>query len=491
MTAAPSAAARLARSSTLAVAGSAINGIAAFGVSIAITRTASSTSDSGAIFVATAVFNVAFLIATLGAEVGLVRQIARNPNAARQLVKTAVVPTAFFSVALAGLVIVNRSALAGVLAGDSDPAAVRSALTVVAPLIPVAALAALALAASRGLSTMTPTVLLDRITRPLSQVTLVVIAGLVWGTVGPMALAWALAFVPSFLGGWRWWTANSPGGLLDDHAAEDYWAFTAPQALTSVLSVLLRWLDIAVVAALTDTETAALYTAASRLLLAGNFINGAIMQSVSPLVAEALERGDRREAGDLLGTGTAWLVAIVWPLYVALIVVGAGFLETFGQEFREAATALAVLSLAMIVATGVGPIEAVLLMDGGSRESLLDNAIAVSAMLAVDLLLVPRIGLTGAAIGWAVGLLATNLLPLWQVWRRLVITPFGRGHLIAASSAVIMAGSVTLAARMALGSSFVVAVIATVVAYLAHLAVLSRFAGELELRQLKRALRKG
>lgn len=490
MTAAPSAAARLARSSTVAVAGSAINGVAAFGVAIAITRTATTTDDSGAIFVATAVFNVAFLIATLGAEIGLVRHIARDPSTARQLVRTAVLPTSIFSAALAGLIVVNRGWMAELLAGDSDPAAVETALLVVGPLVPVASLAAIALAASRGLSTMTPTVLLDRITRPVSQVVLVAGAGLVWGSVGPMALAWALAFVPSFIGGWRWWSRNSPAGLLDDGAPGDYWSFTAPQALTTVLNVLLRWVDIAVVAALTDTSTAALYTAASRLLLVGNFVNGAIMQAVSPMVADSLGRGDRRDAGELLGTGTAWLVALVWPLYVALIVMGAGFLELFGAEYRDAATALAILAVAMMVATGVGPIEAVLLMDGASRLSLADNAVAVVAMLAIDVALVPSMGLRGAAIGWAVGLLATNLLPLWQVWRRLSISPFGRAHAIAAIGAVAMMGAVTLATRSTLGDGLALAVVATAVGYGAHLALMTRFADELKLRDLRRALRK-
>ena len=315
-------------------------------------------------------------------------------------------------------------------------------------------------------------------------------AGLVWGSVGPMALAWALAFVPSFIGGWRWWSRNSPAGLLDDGAPGDYWSFTAPQALTTVLNVLLRWVDIAVVAALTDTSTAALYTAASRLLLVGNFVNGAIMQAVSPMVADSLGRGDRRDAGELLGTGTAWLVALVWPLYVALIVMGAGFLELFGAEYRDAATALAILAVAMMVATGVGPIEAVLLMDGGSRLSLADNAVAVAAMLAIDVALVPSMGLRGAASGWAVGLLATNLLPLWQVWRRLSISPFGRAHAIAAIGAVAMMGAVTLATRSTLGDGLALAIVATAVGYGAHLALMTRFADELKLRDLRRALRK-
>lgn len=490
MTAAPTAASRLARHSLVAVAGSAINGAAAFVVALAIARTAADTSDSGAIFVATAVFNVAFIVSTLGAEVGLVRQIARRPDTARQLVQGAVLPAALMSTAIAGLVAVNRRPIAEALSSAESADAVESALLVVAPLIPIATLATVALAASRGLATMTPTVVLDRITRPLTQVTLVVTAGLVWGTVGPMAFAWALAFVPSFVGAWRWWLRHAPRGLVDDDAIGDYWSFTAPQALTTVLSVLLRWADIVLVAALAGTATAAIYTAASRLLLAGNFVNGAIMQAVSPLVAAALGRGDRDDARDLLGTGTAWLVAVVWPGYVALAVMGGGFLELFGADYRDGATALAILSVAMMIATGVGPIEAVLLMDGGSRSSLIDNLVAVSAMVLIDLALVPSLGLTGAALGWAAGLMATNLLPLWQVRSRLGIHPFGRAHALAMATAVVAMGTATGAARLLVGTSLLAALVGTAIGLAIHGVVLSRCASDLKLRELRSALRK-
>lgn len=488
-------ASQLARGGLIAVAGSAINGVAAFVVAVMIARGTESTAASGAVFVATAVFNVGYIVSTLGAEVGLVRNVSRSPSAARKLLRTAGVPAAIVSVSVALAVWTSRHRLGQWLADGSNPADVSATLGAVAPFIPFATLAAVALAASRGLATMTPTTMLDRITRPVVQVLAVTVAGVLGASVSGIAAMWALAFVPSFIGASWWITTKAPrptgvDAVTVDDMVVSYWEFTAPQAVTAVLNVILRWADILIVAALAGTNVAAVYTAASRLLLAGTFVNGAIMQAVSPLVSAALGRNDRDEARRLLSTGTAWLVAVVWPGYVALILLGGGFLEVFGPDYRVGATALAILSLAMLVATGVGPIEAVLLMDGGSRLSLADNFAAVVVMLTIDVILVPQYGLSGAAVGWAAGLLVTNLGPLWQVKRRLNITPFSRAHLLAATTAVASMGTVAGATRLAVDDPGLgIALAATVAGMVLHVAVLSRFADELQLGELRSSLR--
>ena len=59
-----------------------------------------------------------------------------------------------------------------------------------------------------------------------------------------------------------------------------------------------------------------------------------------------------------------------------------------------------------------------------------------------------------------------------------------------ALGAVAMMGAVTLATRSTLGDGLALAIVATAVGYGAHLALMTRFADELKLRDLRRALRK-
>ena len=66
----------------------------------------------------------------------------------------------------------------------------------------------------------------------------------------------------------------------------------------------------------------------------------------------------------------------------------------------------------------------------------------------IDLILVPRIGIVGAAIGWATALVVANLVPLYQIWRHLGMHPFGRATATAYGLAAVCLGLVPLVGRL-------------------------------------------
>lgn len=487
----------LARSGLIAFAGSVVNGIAAFLVIVAITG-ALDKQRSGQVFTAIAMFNIVFAVSALGADVGLVRFTAQNRGSAKALLRTAAAPALVTSCAIAAAIALARGQIAAWLTED-NPEELARILLAMMPFIPLATLASVLLASTRGMGTMAPTALADRIAKPLSQLGMVVIVSAFGAGAAVVGLAWSLSFAVAFAVALAWFwrlagrtqsdsPSSSDGG--SEVTASQYWEFTVPQAATNVLYVLLRWADILIVATLAGPGPVAVYTAVSRLLIAGNFVNGAIVQAVSPLVSEALGRSDRDEAAHLLKTGTAWLVAVVWPGYIVLALIGEPFLaQLFGPEYTTGAAALTILSLAMMVASGSGPIEAVLLMDGGSRQSLIDNLAAVTTMLTLDALLVPTMGVKGAAIGWAAGLAITNLVPMAQVQRRIGINPLGRAHSTAAAIGLVCVGIPALVLRVSGVTSFALVLLVAATSYAIHLLVLSRFSGLLRLDELVSALK--
>ena len=307
--------------------------------------------------------------------------------------------------------------------------------------------------------------------------------------VGTTALAWSITFGLALVPALYLFWGGRPNNDTRPHETADggYWSFAAPQALATVFQVILRWADIILVTAIAGAAAAAVYTAATRLLLAGNFLNLAIVQAISPMISNALARGDRDEATDLLRTGTAWLVAAVWPGYLLLMIFGGQVLDLFGNGYASGGTALAVLAAAMLVASAVGPIESVLLMSGGSRLSLADNAAAVAINTGLNLALIPAIGIEGAAIAWAAGLLVTNLAPLLQVHRRLGINPFGPGLLRAGVSSMTVIAIPALAINLVFDPGLVVVVVASGLLCGLYVLALGYFRDDLHLSDLTSA----
>jgi O-antigen/teichoic acid export membrane protein len=277
--------------------------------------------------------------------------------------------------------------------------------------------------------------------------------GLPWNEVPPPGVAvpgppWAPATPPP---PGRGLPAPDLAGRDGAGNAAGFWAFTAPRALAAVAQIVLQRLDIVLVAVISGPAQAAVYAAATRFLVAGQLANAALIQAAQPQLSHLFGIGDRAAAGAVYQATTAWLIVLTWPLYLLSALFGPQLLAVFGRSYQDGATVVVILALAMLLATACGQVDLVLTMTGRSRWSLFNGLLAVLVNVAVDVALIPRAGITGAAIGWAAALAVSNLVPLAQVAWVAGIHPFGRGPAAAMAVTAVAFGAVPLAARTALG----------------------------------------
>jgi O-antigen/teichoic acid export membrane protein len=113
---------------------------------------------------------------------------------------------------------------------------------------------------------------------------------------------------------------------------------------------------------------------------------------------------------------------------------------------------MVILGLTMLLTTGCGQVDVVLTTAGRSSWSLANWLLAVGINVGIDLALIPRYGITGAAIGWAVALAVTNLVMLAEVGAIVRVSPFGRGCFAAAVLATASFGAIPLGMREVLGT---------------------------------------
>ena len=242
-----------------------------------------------------------------------------------------------------------------------------------------------------------------------------------------------------------------PAGRDGPGSAAGFWGFTASRALAGVAQIVLQRLDIVLVAIISGPAQAAVYAAATRFLVAGQLANAALIQAAQPQLSHLFGIGDRAAAGAVYQATTAWLIVLTWPLYLLSALFGPQLLAVFGRSYRDGATVVVILALAMLLATACGQVDLVLITAGRSRWSLFNGLLAVLVNVAVDVALIPRAGITGAAIGWAAALAVSNLVPLAQVAWVARIHPFGRGPAAAIAVTAVAFGAVPLAARTVLG----------------------------------------
>ncbi len=457
----------MARGGVLNLVGAGVAGLGIVVMTVVVTRSLSEAA-AGAFFTAMSLFLIIEAVAGLGAPTGTVYFIARLRSLGRhyritEVLRTATGPVAVVSVAAAAALVVLAGPTARLLAhgqlghAGARPGQVAAELRVMAIALPFAAMADTLLGASRGYRAMGPTVLVDRIGRPVLQLAGVAAAALA-GSAVLLAPLWALPYIPAacVAGLWLHRIQRRSGwpGQAAPKGSEPlrFWRFTGPRGLAALAQITIQRVDIVLVAIMRGPAEAAVYTAATRFLVAGQFGNQAISMAAQPRFTEMFAQGDRRGANRIYQVTTAWLILLTWPLYLLAVCFGPQIITVFGRSYQAGATVMVILGLTMLLATACGQVDMVLVTTGRSSWSLANGLLAVAVNVGLDLLLIPRYGITGAAVGWSAAIILTNLMPLAQLAATVRLHPFGRGTFIAGGLSALAFGALPLTARGLAGS---------------------------------------
>jgi O-antigen/teichoic acid export membrane protein len=171
--------------------------------------------------------------------------------------------------------------------------------------------------------------------------------------------------------------------------------------------------DIWILAAYVPPSEVALYGAASKLVffVATPFIIAS--QVVPPIISELHAQGRKHELERSL-RGVATLAGIPAALVLlAFLLFGASIMGfVYPPFFRQGATALAILSVARLYAVVTGNSGALLMMTGHQKTMMRITAISAVYAVTIELLLAPRFGIVGVAIGTATAQVIQNTLQL-------------------------------------------------------------------------------
>ena len=488
----------VARGGSLNFVGAAANGLFQFLLVVAVAQVLTK-DQSGAFFEAVALFLILSNTCELGADTGLTRMIPRYRVQGRLAdirgaLRIGIWPSMASGTAFAVLTFVFAHPLARLFTHKSaaDASAVADYIRVLAVFLPLSCAYTVAIAATRGFGTMLPNALVDRIARSAAQTAAVAVMVLIGGGPTQIAVAWGAPFMLGLVVS-LWWVRllvrETDAGAPPDRQpatplrklAGEFWAFTAPRGLTGVFQVTILWVGTLMVGNLLSTAAASVYTASTRYLVVGSVVNLAIIQVIAPKLSELLSVNEQQRARDVYQVATSWLMALAWPMYMTLALFAPVLLRVFGHKFAGGASSLEVLSVAMLVATGIGPVDVVLLMGGRSFWNLFNVAVALVLNVSLSYILLPRIGIAGAAVAWAAAILFNNLAPLAEVRAFLKVHPFGRGFPAVAGSAILAYGGVGAAARLLLGASIPSLVIYFVVATALYAGLLTLLRERVEL----------
>lgn len=109
------------------------------------------------------------------------------------------------------------------------------------------------------------------------------------------------------------------------------------------------------------------------------------------------------------------------PLFLFLFFFSDFTMSIFGEDFRGGGILLQILLIGKFVSVVLGPVGLILIVGG--RERIMRNTVVISALLIIiiNVILLPRIGVMGAAIASSVAVTAQNLLAAFYVHKEFKI----------------------------------------------------------------------
>ncbi|MCH7575395.1 MAG: polysaccharide biosynthesis protein [Candidatus Marinimicrobia bacterium] len=381
-----------------------------------------------------AFFQIGTRIAALGLESGLVRYVARLMARDQKDVAVATVRKATLLGFISGIVVswlLYR--YADDMVGRWFPASMGQLPQLIrwfALSIPFTLIARMAAAASQGLKVLKHRVLALSILPMLILAVGLVLLSAWYDPIDAIGMAYfasqvvsmiaALLFLMPLLPVHHSQNVSSESGLL---------LFSLPLLGASVVAAALNWSDLLMLGSMIDDRTAGLYQPALRTATMLPVIASAFTAILAPLVSEHQASNNLPQIERLLKLTTLWTFIFLWPLLLLIMLYGSKIMLIFGGDFLQSAVALRLLALATFSISITLGLAVVVTMTGHPRFVLFNSVIALSVNIGLNLLLIPRYGLMGAAISTGTASLLIALLRIVQTWRLLHISPFSLGML--------------------------------------------------------------
>ena len=173
--------------------------------------------------------------------------------------------------------------------------------------------------------------------------------------------------------------------------------YAAPLLVTTSIYTVFSRIDILLIGALLGATAVGVFSAPLLLSVPLRYVGQAVANSVAPRQTRG---GTEPGSVDAFRTSLRWLV-VYQAVIVAPLVVWAGPIVDllFGGEYDESADVLRVLAVYIFLAGPSPLISTTVNYLGQAARRIPIVLLALGVNVAVDLVLIPRIGVVGAAVG--------------------------------------------------------------------------------------------
>jgi len=418
---------RIARGTGIVFAGTVISMFFGF-LSRAVIARYFSTREYGVFNLALTVLSIALVVATLGFQNALPREVAfykeREPSKVRHLISTALVIVVVNSIIWVIVLILEAENISQIFNEER----LVYALKIVAFALPFSALTGTIISISRGFGRVREQVYFQNIVNPTAFLVFVVIGYVLnkkfeWVFVAYL-LSWATTlfvllsdiikiklFTPTF--------------SFDPALGKELVKFSLPLMITGMLAFIMGWMDTLMLGYYKGSDVVGIYNAASPIAKLLPIFLGSTAILYLPIATSLCANGKITEMGRVYQIITKWVFLLTLPLFaIVFLFPEATITFVFSDRYVSASLALQILALGFMFHTLLGLNGMSLTIIGEPNLNLIADSFAAFMNVILNVILIPIYGLEGAALATAVSYFMANFFRSYWLYKKTRIHPF-------------------------------------------------------------------
>jgi O-antigen/teichoic acid export membrane protein len=272
---------------------------------------------------------------------------------------------------------------------------------------------------------------------------------------------------------WLIFLRQNPGTRRKAVSTTELMSYSAVTVATSMFVTLINRTDRLLLGYFLSSADVGVYQAIVQASILFTTVLAAFNAIFSPMIADLYHRSDMRRLSRLFVLSTRWGVYICLPMFVVIALMPQDVIRiVFGPGFLAGSIPLVILSTAQLINVATGAVGFMLIMTGRQKPWLVISAVMAAGNILLNIVLIPRLGLVGAA--WATAATTTGFfgLGLLEVRRSLGLWPYDSSYLKGLVAGLAAAGVVLLVRALGIDLTILRVVLAALGSALAFVLVL-------------------
>lgn len=192
-------------------------------------------------------------------------------------------------------------------------------------------------------------------------------------------------------------------------------SYSLPLLFSGLFVLTMGWTDTFMLGFYKTEDVVGIYNwVLSMSLMLLIFLNS-INQIFFPVISDLHANKSYGELAGTFGTVLRWIFFLTFPIFLFLITFARPILSAFFPKYVPGWRALIILGIGMMFRAGLGPVGHTLKTYNETGFIFKMNAVLLPLNIGLNIVLIPQIGLEGAALATVTVFMLNNIIEMWKV----------------------------------------------------------------------------